>query len=162
MSHGTHWTTQTPWSARTASTLPAINALSTITYVGGAGSAILTGLPASVSVTIAKKGDYIPTAATPYLVDSVQFAPASGYYTNGSTYDVSGYVTIGSTEISSANLYVRIVLSNAAGQVVGADFQMPTNLPATLTPGLRIKIDDGFVPVVGTPTSAMIEASPSG
>jgi hypothetical protein len=52
-----------------------------------------------------------------------------------------------------------ILLTNAVGQVVGADFDGPDNLPAVLTPGLRIVIQDE-VPPTSMPTAVTIDAAP--
>ena len=99
-------------------------------------------------------GSYVKQMATDYVVDSVAFAPAQyGIYTGATDYDVSGYITIGASQIPSSKLDVVLVLTNAAGQVVGADYDSPDNLPAVLTAGLRFKVDDE-VPVTGVPAAA--------
>jgi len=143
-----------------SSTIPTINALSSWTYVGGAGSVLLTGTPASAMVVVAEKGSYVKQMATPYTADSVQFGVNPyGIYTGATDYSVTGDITIGKNQIPSSNLDVVIVLANAAGQVVGADFDKPDNLPAVLTPGLRIAIQDD-VPATSMPTGATIYAAP--
>jgi hypothetical protein len=142
-----------------SSTIPTVNALSSWTYVGGAGD-LLTGAPASAVVVVAEKGSYVKQLAVPYPADSVQFAVAQdGIYTGATDYDVTGDITIGTSQIPSTSLDVVIVLTNAAGQVVGADFDQPDNLPAVLTPGLRIAIQDD-VPATSMPTTATIYAAP--
>ena len=55
---------------------------------------------------------------------------------------MTGDITIGTNQIPSSSLDAAIVLTNAAGQVVGADIDLTQNLPAVLTPGLRIAIQD--------------------
>jgi hypothetical protein len=141
-------------------TIPTINALSSWTYVGGAGAAELTGTPASATVVVAQKGSYVKQAATPYAADSVQFAVSTyGIYTGATDYSVTGDITIGTNQIPSSSLDVAILLTNAAGQVVGADFDEPSNLPAVLTPGLRIGIQDDM-PATSMPTTATIYAAP--
>jgi hypothetical protein len=145
-----------------SSSLPTIDALSSWTYVGGAGSANLTGPPASATVVAAEKGSYVTQEATPYAADSVQFAvtPDGDFVYPGATdYTVMGNITIGSNQIPSSSLDVNIVFTNATGQVVGADFDEPSNLPAVLTPGLRIAIQDD-VPATSMPTAATIYAAP--
>jgi hypothetical protein len=123
--------------------IPTINALSSWTYVGGAGSTLLTGTPASAMVVVAEKGSYVKQAATPYAADSVQFAVNPyGIYTGATDYSVTGDITIGTNQIPSSSLDAVILLTNAAGQVVGADVDQDDNLPAVLTPGLRIAIQD--------------------
>ena len=72
---------------------------------------------------------------------------------------MTGNITIGANQIPSNSLDVVIVLTNAAGQVVGADFDQPSNLPAVLTPGLRIALQDD-VPATSMPTTATIYAAP--
>jgi hypothetical protein len=142
-----------------SSTIPTINALSAWTYVGGAGD-LLTGTPASATVVPVEKGTYVKQVATPYAADSVQFAVAQyGIYTGATDYSVTGDVTIGANQIPASSLDVVILLTNASGQVVGADFDKPDNLPAVLTPGLRIAIQDD-VPATSMPTTASIYAAP--
>ena len=146
-----------------SSTLPTINALSSWTYVGGAGAAVLTGTPASATVVPAEKGSYVTQVAAPYAADSVQFAVSpygGGIYPGATDYSVTGNITIGANQIPSNSLDVDIVFTNAAGQVVGADFDQPTNLPAVLTPGLRVAIQDD-VPASSMPTAATIYAAPN-
>jgi hypothetical protein len=143
-----------------SSTIPTINALSSWTYVGGAGGTILTGTPASATVVAAEKGSYVKQLATLYTTDSLQFAVSQyGIYTGATDYSVTGNITIGPNQIPSSSLDVVIVLTNAAGQVVGADFDQPSNLPAVLTPGLRIAIQDD-VPAISMPTAATVYAAP--
>ena len=72
---------------------------------------------------------------------------------------MTGDITIGTNQIPSGSLDVVIVLTNAAGQVVGADYDHHSNLPAVLTPGLRIAIR-GDVPATSMPTAATIYAAP--
>jgi hypothetical protein len=144
------------------STIPTINALSSWTYVGGAGSAYLNGTPASATVVVAEKGSYVTQEATPYVADSVQFAVnpyGGGVYPGATDYTVTGDITIGTNQIPSSSLDAAIVLTNGAGQVVGADIDVAQNLPAVLTPGLRIAIQDD-VPATRTPTAATIYAAP--
>jgi len=143
-----------------SSTIPTVNALSSWTYIGGAGAANLTGAPATATVVVAEKGSYVKQVATPYATDSIQFAVNPyGIYTGATDYSVTGDITIGADQIPSTSLTVVIVLTNAAGQVVGADFNIPSNLPAVLTPGLRIAIQDD-VPTTSMPTTATIYAAP--
>lgn len=142
-------------------TIPTIDALSSWTYVGGAGAANLTGAPANATVMVAQKGSYVKQVATPYGADSVQFAVSQygGIFTGATDYSVTGDITIGANQIPSSSLDVVILLTNAAGQVVGADFNVPENLPAVLTPGLRIAIQ-GDVPTTSMPTTATVSAAP--
>ncbi len=142
------------------STIPTINALSSWTYVGGAGSAYLNGMPASATVVVAENGSYVTQMGTPYVADSVQFAVSQyGIYTGATDYTVTGDITIGANQIPSSSLDAAIVLTNGAGQVVGADIDVTQNLPAVLTPGLRIAIQD-HVPATSMPTTATIYAAP--
>ena len=145
-----------------SSTLPTIDALTSWTYVGGAGSANLTGPPTSATVVAAEKGSYVTQEATPYTADSVQFVitPYGDIvYPGASGYTVTGNITIGANQIPSSSLDVNIVLTSASGQVVGADFDQPNNLPAVLTPGLRIAIQDE-APATSMPTAATIFSAP--
>jgi hypothetical protein len=134
-----------------------INALSSITYVGGAGSATFTGTPVKVTATVKEPGSYGKTVPPSFPVTTVQLAANSfNLFTNATTYKVTADVTIAGTEtVTISDLDLSIVLLDASGNIVGADFDEPTNLPTTLTPGTKIAIST-TVAATAPPTSASI------
>jgi hypothetical protein len=139
---------------------PPIGAMSTLMYVGGAGSALLSGVPAKVTTTITDPGDYDITATPPFTVSSIAFTQASYQDSpSATTYAVTADITIGgSVPIQSASLDIPITLTNGSGAVVGADFYEPDNLPATLSPGNVIRVDDTDVDATAAPTAAVVSA----
>jgi hypothetical protein len=140
--------------------IPEIGALASWNYVGGAGIT-LKGVPVRATVTITDAGNYVKTSAPVFPVDSVQFSISTFQNSpNATTYEVSGYVTVGgSAPVLSANLDIPIVLYGPSGSIVGGDFYYPTDLPATLSPGTRFRVDQIEVDATSNVTSASISAS---
>lgn len=122
----------------------AIPALSSITYVGGAGSVNLSGAPARVAVAVTNPGHYMKTVPATLPVTTVALANSttggSPFYADATSYTVTGNVTVeGPKPVASADLDISITLLNSAGAVVGADFwDTTTQLPSTLNPGTKI------------------------
>jgi hypothetical protein len=140
---------------------PPINANSTLIYVGGAGSALLSGVPAKVTTTITDPGQYVNETLPSFPVSSTQFTQSSFQdgSPNATTYEVTADITIGgSVPVQSASLDIPITLTNASGAIVGANFYEPDNLPATLSPGNVIRVDDTDVDATSAPTAAVVSA----
>jgi hypothetical protein len=140
---------------------PPINGNSTFMYVGGAGSALLSGVPAKVTTAITDPGQYVMEPAPSFPVSSIQLtqSPYQDGSPNATTYEVTADVTIGgSVAVQSASLDIPITLTNASGAIVGADFYVPDNLPATLSPGAVIRVDDSDVDATSAPTAAAVSA----
>lgn len=138
-----------------------INALSSITYVGGAGSVNLSGPPAKVTATITNPGTYVRTVPPTFTVSTIAVSNSTiDIYSDATPYTVSADVTIGGTRpVASADLDVSIVLVDASGAPVGATFyDTATKLPAMLNPGTKVAIQETSVPATGTPTSAVVTA----
>ena len=144
---------------------PLIGANSTQTYVGGAGSISLSGVPARVSAVITDPGHFVDTPASPFPVTSVQFSQASAAFQAGfdptafAVYEVTGDVTIGgSVSVQPVTLDIPITLTDSNSKIVGADFYQPTNLSVPLTPGTKFRVDD-YLAVTATPSAASIAAN---
>lgn len=144
--------------------MPPVAANSTLVYVGGAGSALLSGTPARVSAQITRAGQYTSEATTPFTVSSAQFSQAESNDSSAPpgdlTYEVTADVTItGSSSVQTANLDIPIVLTDSTGKIVGADFYRPENLSPTLGPGTSFAVDDDNVIATSTPTTVTIYAN---
>lgn len=133
-------------------TRPAVGAGETFLYVGGAGGANLSGVPARVDVTIADPGRFMPGEVTRLSVSDVtvereQYGPSDEY-------TVSARAEVGDTAVDSQRLRGSAVLRDESGTIVGADFWSPSSLPATLSPGSSFRIEMPFIAADAPPTSA--------
>lgn len=141
---------------------PPIGTHSTQMYVGGAGSASLSGVPAKVAVEISALGQFVDTVPPTFSVTSVQFTQGSFQDPSAPpgniTYEVTGDITISGDSVQSASLNIPIILTDGNGAIVGADFYQPDNLPATLDPGTKFRVDDSDVIATAAPAAASITA----
>ena len=75
------------------------------------------------------------------------------------TYEVTGDITLaGGSAVQSASLNVPIILTDGNGKIVGADFYQPDDLPATLDPGAKFRVDDSDVIATAAPAADSITA----
>jgi hypothetical protein len=144
--------------------MAAIAAHSAEMYVGGAGSAELSGTPARVTAKITNSGVFTSQPSVAFPVKATQFTqsqfPDPTDPAGDSDYEVTGDVTVtGTSTIQTANLDVSIVLTDSSGKIVGADFYQPDNLPSTLGPGTSFAIDDTGVIATAAPAVATITAT---
>lgn len=164
---------QTAWTAYSATGaivgsftegLPEIPAHSTWYYVGGAGSALLSGTPSRVTVVVSTAGQYTTQAPlSTFKVGASQISQdAYPLGSSGLSYTVTADVTVGgSATVNSASLVLPIVLRSATGAIVGADFDEPTNLPSTLAPGAVFSASDD-ISATGTASSANVYVEAGG
>jgi hypothetical protein len=99
---------------------PAIPAGATFAYVGGAGSANLTGTPARVEVTVVDAGDLDPEAASPLLqVADVTVNPNPVL---GGFEDATSTVTAPPEGVRKDELAPSLIIRDAEGSITEADF----------------------------------------
>jgi len=123
----------------------------TLPYVGGAGGAILSGVPAKVEVRITDPGRYSSNAAPALAVTDIEFKKEE--YSSDYTVTARGTTDV---ELTSDELAAYVILRSAAGEIVGADFWMPYNLPSTLPAGSKFTIEAALIPVSEKPDSAEV------
>ena len=133
---------------------PPLAGRSTHTYVGGAGSVLLTGTPVAVSVNVVNKGTLTKEAGDTWAVDSVSLTPE---FRTGE-YRVTATVTTGSRTVAAAQITANVVLKDAAGSIVGADFETPENLPAAVPPNTKFAVEFRFVSSTSEPATAEVTA----
>lgn len=132
-------------------TRPTIPAGGVLTYVGGAGSFNLSGVPARVEVRIINPGRFTSDAGPLIAVSDVKFEKDEF----GPEYTVTAKASA-PVELTTEYLGACIVLKNAAGDVVGADFWAPENLPSTIPAGSSFAVEAGFITVDEKPASAEV------
>lgn len=138
---------------------PAIAPGETLAYVGGAGGANLSGVPARVEVQLASTGRF-SAVDTPRLEVSDVSLEADEFAGGASEYRVQATVATGDEAVASAELDIYIVLRDDAGEVVGGDWYEPTNLPSSVPAGSTFRIDASFVPATDAPTTAEVVVIP--
>jgi hypothetical protein len=126
-----------------------IQANDKLIYVGGAGGAILSGLPNRVEVRITDTGQTTANYTNRISVEGVSLAPPRE---SGSSFrDVSfTLVNAGGYDIRSTAVQADILIKDSSGNVVGADFagagligESSGNVPSSLSPGAKVALTDG-------------------
>lgn len=132
-------------------TEPNVPAGGSIPYVGGAGGANLSGVPARADVRVTDPGHFIDATTTTYGVSDTQLKLESK-----NQYNVKAKVRTGSTEVLSKDLIADLVMKDKAGKVVGGDFWFPERLPERLPPGTAFAIEFAFVQTTAPAASAEV------
>jgi hypothetical protein len=133
------------------STEPDIPAGGAFEYVGGAGSALLTGKPTSVKLTVSDAGHPTDSPQATFKTEDIQMAAES--FSQGQ-YRVSAAVTTGTSAVARTDLAMTVVLRDAAGKIVGADFTYANSAPQTIDPGTKVRVEARFIVTSATPTTA--------
>jgi hypothetical protein len=141
--------------------LPGIPAASSLSYVGGASDLFLTGIPASVRLTVTDAGRLIDNVPASFTVEETAFQSTDFPLVPGRTaYSVSAALTSPSFSVPRTKVTIFAVLRNAGGDVIGAGFDQPTSIPDPIAPNTRFRVK---VPVTsaegaGVPASAELWA----
>jgi len=121
-----------------------------IYYVGGAGSANLSGTPAHVEVTLSNEG-LLTEKVTPNIsVSNVQIVD------NGYNFFTVTADCITDTEINAIDLTGVIIIKDAGGQIIDADFWSAYNLPEILPENGKFILSGDFFDLSTIPASAEI------
>ncbi len=139
------------------STMPALPARSTFSYVGGAGEANLSGVPNQVKLTVVNAGRLSNGESGLFTVDSVELNPES-VALGGKQYRVTANITTRNQTVQSINVSVSAILKDAAGRIVGADFDTLTNLPPQLPANTKFRGEVRFIRVTTAPVAAEMVA----
>jgi hypothetical protein len=135
-------------------TEPIVPAGSAIPYVGGAGAANLSGVPARVDIRIVNPGNFVEATSTAFAVSNIQLKRESK-----SVYTVKAKVRTGSDELSSDTVFADVILRDASGKIVGGDWWFSQGLPDTLPPGSAFTVEFPLVATSGTAASAEVFAT---
>jgi len=131
---------------------PIVPPRGTIPYVGGAGAADLSAIPAKVDMRIVQPGSFLETYSPACTVSDPQLQRESA-----KEYTVKARVTTGVEEVASAKLDGYIVLRDSAGAIVGADFWTPERLPERVPAGTKFILEAPFIRVTGPPKSVRVD-----
>lgn len=142
---------------------PPIPPKGSVYYVGGAGSANLTGEPVRVSVQITDKGRLVKKAPALSIkvVDATFTKSGSALFPSTSEYDAS--VTLEALgDVSRESLHVPVVLKDDRGEVVGVEWADLTSVPDSLAKGEKVKVTANVTVPIGTPTKVEASAADNG
>ncbi len=129
---------------------PDIPAGESIYYVGGAGSANLSGNPDRVELTITMEGLLTERTVPHISVSDVQIID-NGY----NWFEVTANC-VTDADINTADLDGVIILRDADGQIIDADFWSADNLPANLPADGKFVLSLSFFDLPALPASAEV------
>lgn len=129
---------------------PDIPANGYVYYVGGAGSANLSGTPVRVEVKIATEGLLTNRVSPQITVSNVQ-VKNNGY----GFYSVSAGCATDS-DIKTVDIDGQIIVKDADGQIIDADFWNADNLPDNLGADDKFKVSADFFDLPAIPKSAEV------
>lgn len=127
-----------------------IPANSSIYYVGGAGSARLSGTPARVEIRVASEGVLTNRTLPQISVSNVQII-SQGW----GSFDVTADCMTDS-DIMTANLDGQIIVKDADGQIIDADFWSADNLPDTIPANGKFVLSEYIYDLPAVPTDAEV------
>lgn len=137
-----------------ASSLPPIAGGQTFYYVGGAGGANLTGDPASVKVTVVDGGRFTDAPSILFTTEPGTVLMEEYPLSKDKQARASANVVTGDKAVDRFDTVVTVILRDAAGAIVGADFDRPVSLPESIPPGTKFRSEIRFIDVTGTPVKA--------
>lgn len=129
---------------------PDIPANGYVYYVGGAGSANLSGTPATVEVKVTSEGLLTNRVAPKIDVSNIQLK------NNGfSWYTVSAECKT-DTEVKTSQLDGEFIVKDANGKIIDADFWYSENLPDTIKEEGKFKVSEDYFDLPAIPKSAEV------
>ena len=129
---------------------PDIPANGNIYYVGGAGSANLSDTPDRIELKIVNEG-LLTKRETPNIsVSNIQLID------NGYNYFTVTADCITDSDINTADMDGEIILKDANGKIIGADFWGAENLPDTLSANGKFALSENFFDLPAMPASAEV------
>jgi hypothetical protein len=128
------------------------------TYVGGAGSANLTGRPASVAVFLEHPGQQTDALARTFPVEGVVVERAGGGDSQPDLYLATGTATTDGAPLDRVNTRAIAVARGADGQIVGADFSVGLTVYArpVLPPGAVLNLGTAIYTVAPATSAEML------
>ena len=128
---------------------PDIPAHGCVYYVGGAGGS-LSGVPSRVDVKVTNDGLLTNREMPQISVDNVQIKN-HGYGWFEVTADC-----ITDSDITTANLSGQVVIKDADGQIIDADFGITNNLPASIDAQGKFTVSGDFFDLPAIPATAEV------
>lgn len=124
-------------------------------YVGGAGGANLTGVPAQIEVEVTDEGEAVskvePSGVT---VESVDFEKTDYSFIPGvRAFEVS-LVLVATRDLSPRDISTVALLRNKKGKVIGADWGDTDTAPDQITAGEKFRVKSDVYVRNGTPATA--------
>lgn len=129
---------------------PDIPANDYIYYIGGAGSANLSGIPADVDVKLTAEGLLTNRVSPQISVSNVQII------SNGFNWYTVSAECVTDSQINTASLDGQFILKDANGQIIDADFWSAANLPAVMDANGKFKIRNDYFDLPTFPESAEV------
>ena len=137
----------------------AIPAGGTLLYVGGAGSVNLTGVPAGVQLTVIEQGRLSDAPSRLFAVDSVELSnEGTSRRAREREFRVAANITTAAEAVQRSDVTISAILRDAAGNIVGASFERPDNVPETLPPATKFRTEVRFIETTGPAASAEVIA----
>ncbi len=121
-----------------------------IYYVGGAGSANLSGIPARVELQTTVEGVLTNRALPNITVGNVQIK------NHGFNWFTASADCTTDSEINSVDLDGQIIIKDADGQIIAADFWSADNLPDSIDANGKFTLSEDFFNLSTVPTNAEI------
>ena len=129
---------------------PDIPANDYVYYVGGAGGANLSGTPANVDVKLTTEGLLTNRVSPQISVSNVQIKD------NGFSWYTVSAECVTDSEINTVYLDGQIIVKDANGQMIDADFWNSENLPASLDVNGKFKVTNDYFDLPTFPKSAEV------
>ncbi len=129
---------------------PDIPANDCVYYVGGAGSANLSGIPANVDVKLTTEGLLTNRASPQISVSNVNIKD------NGFSWYTVSAECVTDSEINTENLDGQVIVKDANGQIIDADFWNAENLPTSLDANGKFKVANDYFDLPSFPKSAEV------
>lgn len=132
--------------------LPPIGPGDTWYYVGGAGSPILSGVPAQVKVEVTNKGQLKSGEFKSLVtVEKAEFKRAAfDLYKNAQDYEVTAVLT-SSGDVKTTDIKSAVLLLDGTGKIVGGDFLSFLFAPENLAAGEKLSVQASVAVSEGTP-----------
>lgn len=139
--------------------LPPIGPGGTWYYVGGAGGATLTGVPAKASIQVTAKGELKGGEFKSLVtVEKAEFKrSAFDLSTNAQDYDVTA-VLASSGDVATADIDSAVVLIDASGNVIGGAWLDFWSAPKRLAAGEKLSAKASVAVSGGTPVKVEVHA----
>lgn len=129
---------------------PDIPANDCVYYVGGAGSANLSGTPANVDVKLTAEGLLTNRVSPKISVSNVQIKD------NGFSWYTVSAECVTDSETNTEYLDGQVIVKDANGQIIDADFWNSENLPAILDANGKFKVTNDYFDLPTFPKSAEV------
>ena len=129
---------------------PDIPANGYVYYIGGAGSANLSGTPATVEVKVTSEGLLTNRVAPKIDVSNIQLQ------NNGFGMHTVSAECKTDTEVKTSQLDGEFIIKDANGKIIDADFWYAENLPDTIKAEGKFKVSESFFDLPAIPNSAEV------